>query len=75
MRWAGRVAFTGKMRNAYRILIGKPDYSKRPRRVWEDSVKMYLKEIVLGGVDWIHAAQDRSVWWAVVNAVMALFVA
>jgi hypothetical protein len=36
---------------------------------------MYLKEIVLGGVDWIHAAQDMSVWWAVVNAVMAVYVA
>jgi hypothetical protein len=70
IRWEGHVALMGKIINAYKILIGKPD-GKRPfRRLrfrWKDNIKMDLKEIRFGGVDWIHLAQDRDQWWALVT--------
>jgi hypothetical protein len=44
----------------------------KPRRRWEDNIKMDLREIVFGDVDWIHLAQDRDRWRAVVNTVMNL---
>jgi hypothetical protein len=44
----------------------------RPRRSWEDGIRMYLREIGLGGVDWIRLSQDRHRWRAVVSAVMNL---
>jgi hypothetical protein len=50
-------------RNAYRILVGKPEGKRplgRPRRMWEDDIKMGLREIGWGGVYWIHLAQDRT---------------
>jgi hypothetical protein len=59
----------------YRVLVGKPEGKrplKRPRRRWEDGIKMNLREIGWGGVEWIHLAQDRDRWRAVVNAVMNL---
>jgi hypothetical protein len=75
MRWAGRVARMGEGRNVYRVLVGKPE-GKRPlgrrRRRWEDGIKMDLREIGWGDVEWIHLAQDRESWRAVVNAVMNL---
>jgi hypothetical protein len=62
-------------RNVYRVLVGKPE-GKRPlgRRShrWENGIKMGLGEIGWGGVEWIHLAQDRDHWRAVVNAVMNL---
>jgi hypothetical protein len=73
MRWAGHVASMGDGRNLYRVLVGKPERKRaleRPRRRWEDGIKMDLREIALGGVEWIHLAQDRDHWRAVVNAVM-----
>jgi hypothetical protein len=48
MRWAGNVARMGEKRNAYRILVGKPEGKRplgRPRRRWEDNIKMDLREI------------------------------
>jgi hypothetical protein len=45
-----------------------------PRRRWEDGIKMDLEEIGWGGVEWIHLAQDRDRWQALVNAVMNLWV-
>jgi hypothetical protein len=59
---------THKKRNAYRILVGKPE-GKRPlgriRRRWEeDNIKMDLREIGWGGMDWINLAQDRTQWRA-----------
>jgi hypothetical protein len=54
MRWAGHVAWIGEKRNAYRILVRKPEGKRplgRPRRRWEDNIKMDLREIVWGGVD------------------------
>jgi len=65
----------GKMRNAYKILVGKPEGKRpfgRPRRSWENNVKMDLKEIWWKGVDWIRLAQDRDQWWALVNTVVNL---
>jgi hypothetical protein len=65
----------GEKRNAYRILVGKPE-GKSPlrtrRRRWEDNIKMYLREIGWGGMDWIVLAQDRDQWRALVNMVMNL---
>jgi hypothetical protein len=59
----GHVAHVGKMRNEYNILVGK-------RR--EDNIRIDLREIVWEGVDWIHLAQNRDQWRAVVNTVMNL---
>jgi hypothetical protein len=67
----------GKMRNAYKILVGKPEGKRpfgRPRRSWENNVKMDLKEIWWKGVDWIRLAQDRDQWRVILNAVMNLWV-
>jgi hypothetical protein len=44
----------------------------RPRRRWEDNIKMDLQEVGCGGIDWIELAQERDRWWALVNAVMNL---
>jgi hypothetical protein len=65
----------GEKRNAYRILVGKPEGKiplGRPRRRWEDNIKMDLREIGWGGMDWIDVAQDRDQWRALVNTVMNL---
>jgi hypothetical protein len=75
MRWAGHVARMGKGRNVYRVLVGKPKGKRplvRPRHRWEDGIKMDLMEIGWGV--WIHLAQDRNRWRALVNAVMNLWV-
>jgi hypothetical protein len=75
MRWAGRVACVGEVRGAYNILVGRPEGRRplgRPRRRWEDNIKMDFREIRLGDVDWIHWAQDRDRWRALVNTVMNL---
>jgi hypothetical protein len=59
----------------YRVLVSKPE-GKRPlgrqRRRWEDGLKTHLVEIGWGGVEWIHLAQGRDRWRAVVNAAMNL---
>jgi hypothetical protein len=64
-----------KTRNAYRILVGKPE-GKRPlrrqRRRWVDNIKMDLGEIGWDGRDWIELVQDRDQWRALVNTVMNL---
>jgi hypothetical protein len=75
MRWVGHVARMGEVRGAYSILVGRPEGRRplgRPRRRWEDNIKMDLREIVFGDVDWIHWAQDRDRWRALVNTVMNL---
>jgi hypothetical protein len=59
----------------YRVLMGKPEGKRsvgRPRRRWEDGIRMDLREIGWGSVDWIQLAQDRYRWRAVVNKVMNL---
>jgi hypothetical protein len=57
----GACIANGKMRNAYKILVGKPK-GKRPlgRRRWEDNIKMGIRKIMFGGVDWINIAQGRD---------------
>jgi hypothetical protein len=74
MRWAGHVARMGEVRGAYNILIGRPERRPlgRPRPRWEDNIKVDLREIGFGDVDWIHWDQDRDRWRAVVNTVMNL---
>jgi hypothetical protein len=65
-------------RNAYRILVGKPGGKRplgRPRHRWEDKIKIDLREIGYGGMDWIDLAQDRDQWRDLVNTVMNLRVA
>jgi hypothetical protein len=72
----GRVCSTnGEKRNAYRILVGKPEGKKplgRPRRRWEDNIRVDLNDIEWGGMDWIDLAQDRDRWRTLVNTVMNL---
>jgi hypothetical protein len=62
-------------REVYKVLVGKPE-GKRPlgipRLMWENGIGMDLREIGLGGVDWIRLSQDRDLWRAVVSAVMNL---
>jgi hypothetical protein len=61
--------------NAYRILVGKPEKKRplgRPRRMWVDTIKMYLKEIGWDGMDWIDLALYSEQWRALVNAVINL---
>jgi hypothetical protein len=65
----------GDKRNAYRILVGKPEGKRplgRPRHRWEDNIRMNHREIGWGGMDWIHLAQDRGQWRPLVNTVMNL---
>ena len=74
MRQAGHVACMGE-RGVYKVLVGKPEGKKplgRPRRRWEDNIKMDLQEVGCGGVDWADLAQDRDRSRALVNAVMNL---
>jgi hypothetical protein len=63
----------GEKRNAYRLLVGKPEGKRprgRPRRRWVDNYKMYLREIRWDGMDWIDLDQVRDQWKALVNTVM-----
>jgi hypothetical protein len=65
----------GEKRNVYRILVGKPEGKRplgRPRRRWLHNIKMDRREIGWDGVDWIHMAQDRDQWRALVNTVLNL---
>jgi hypothetical protein len=64
----------GEGRGAYRILVGRPEGRRpleRPRRRWEDNIKMDFQEVGWGGMDW-DMAQDRDSWQTLVNAVMNL---
>jgi hypothetical protein len=65
----------GGERKLYKVLVGKLEGKRplgRPRRRWEDGIRMDLKETGLGAVDWIRLAQDRDRWRAVVSAVKNL---
>jgi len=75
MRWAGHIARMEERRGVYRVLVVKPEGKipfGRPRRRWEDNIRMDLQEIIFVGTDWIKLAQDRDRWSALVNAVMNL---
>jgi hypothetical protein len=65
----------GEKRNAYRLLVGKPERKRpleRPRHRWVHNIRMYLGEVGWGDVDWISLAQDRNRWRALVNTVLNL---
>jgi hypothetical protein len=73
MRWAGHVARMGEGRGVYRILVGRPEGKKplgRPRRRWDNNIKMDLRKIGIDGANWIWLAQVRVQWRAFVNTVM-----
>jgi hypothetical protein len=64
-----------EVRGAYNLLVGRPEGRRplgRPRRRWEDNIKMDLGEIGFGDLDWIHWRPDRDKWRALVNTVMNL---
>jgi hypothetical protein len=74
MRWAGPVARM-EGRGVYRVLVGKPEGKRplgRPRRRWEDNIKMDLQEVGGSGGDWMELAQGRDRWRALVGTVMNL---
>jgi hypothetical protein len=63
MKLAGHVAYIGERRSAYRVLVGRPEGKRplgRPRRGWEDNIKMDLLELGWGCMDWTDLAQDRD---------------
>ena len=63
----------GERRGIYRVLVGKPEGKRpfgRPRHRWEDNIKMDLKEVECGDMDWIDLTQNRDGWQAFVNVVM-----
>jgi len=71
----GGACSTYGRRGVYRVVLGKPEGKRptgRPRRRWEDNIKMDLQEVGCGGMDWIDLAQERDRWRALVNAVMNL---
>jgi hypothetical protein len=73
MRWASHVARLGEKRNAYRLLVGKPEGKRplgRPRRRLVDNIRMDLGEVEWSDVDWIGLAQHRNRWRALVNSVL-----
>ena len=73
MRWAGHVARMGERRGVHKVLVGKPKGKRplgRPRRRWEDNIKMDLQEVGRGCGDWMELAQDRDSWRALVSTVM-----
>ena len=69
MRWAGHVARMEEGRGVHKVLLGKPE-GKRPRRRWENNIKMDLEEVGRGCGDWMESAQDRDRWRALVSTVM-----
>jgi hypothetical protein len=75
VRMEGYVACMRENRNVYRVLVGKPE-EKRPlgrhRLRWDDNIKINLRETGWCSMDWIHLAQDRVQWRALVNTVMNL---
>jgi hypothetical protein len=75
MGWAGHVARMGEGRGVYRVLVGRREGKRplgRPKRRWEDNIKMDLREIGIDGANWIQLAQNRVQWLAFVNTVMNL---
>jgi hypothetical protein len=75
IRWVGYVARMREWRGVYRVLVGKSEGKRplgKPRRRWEDNIKMDLQEVGCGGIDWIELAEDRDRWRVLLNAVMNL---
>jgi hypothetical protein len=77
MRWAGHVARMGEERGVHRVLVGKPEGNRpsgRPRRTWEDNIKMDVQEVGGGRGYWMELAQYRDKWRALVSTVKKLLV-
>jgi hypothetical protein len=75
MRWARHVARMGEGRGVCRVLVGRPEGKRqlgRSRRMWEDNIKLNLRETGIDGANWIQLPQDRFQWRAFVNTVMNL---
>jgi len=75
MRWAWHVAHMGEGRGVHRVLVGKTEGKiplGRPRRRWEDNIKMELQKVGRGCEDWMELSQDRDRWRALVGTVMNL---
>ena len=75
LRWAGYVARMEESRSAFKILTGKPTGKRplgRPRRRWEDNIRMDLEGIGINEGNWVDSAQDRDFWRALVNAALKL---
>jgi hypothetical protein len=73
MRWAGHVARMRRGRSVCSVFVGRPEGKtplRRPRRKWEDIIRMDHTETVIDGENWIRLAQDRIQWWTFVNTVM-----
>jgi hypothetical protein len=71
MGWAGHVARMGEDRGVHRVSVGKPEGKRplgRPRRRWEDNIKMDRQEVGGGGGDWMEWAQDSDGWRSLVSA-------
>jgi hypothetical protein len=65
MRRVGHVAHMGEGRGVYRVLVGRPEGKRplgRPRRKWEDNIKMDIRETGIDGANWIRLAEDRVQW-------------
>ena len=75
LRWAGHVAKMEEGRSAFKILIGKPTGLRplgRPRRRWEDNIRMDLEEIGINAGNWFDSTLHRNYWRALVNAALNL---
>ena len=75
LRWAGHVARMEVSKSSFKILTGKPTGKRplgRPRRRWEDNIRMDLEEIGISAGNWVNSAQDRNYWRALVNAAFNL---
>ena len=75
MRWAGHVTYMGEGRGVHKVLVGKPEGKRplaRPRRRWEDNIKMDLQEVGGGCGDWMELAQDRDRWKVLVGTMRNL---
>ena len=75
LRWAVYVARMKEGRSAFKILTGTPEGKRtlgRPRRRWEDNIRMDPKEICINAKNWVDSAQDRDYWRALVNSALNL---
>ena len=77
LRWAGHVARMKEGRSAFKTLTGRPKPTgkrplRRPRRRWEDIIRMDLEEIGVNAGNWTNSGQDRNYWRALVNAALNL---
>ena len=73
MRWKGHAGCMEEGRDVHKVFVGKPEGKRplgRPRRRWEDNIKIDLQEVGSGCGDWMVLAQDRDRWRELVNTVM-----